>query len=531
MDNRVSTTEPPSSPLAAQNPQVYRWLVAVAVMASAVMELVDTSAVNVSIPYIAGNLSASIDEATWVLTSYLVSNAIVLPLTGWLASRFGRKRLLMTAVAGFTVASMLCGLAPTLPVLIVCRVLQGAFGGTLQPTTRAILLETFPREERGHAMAMWGVGIVVAPIIAPVLGGWLTTDYSWRWVFFINLPVSIAGLILVHMYVFDPPYLRRTTKGIDYWGLGMLVTGIGALQVMLDKGQEADWFTSRFIVALAVIAVAGLVAFVIWELVARDPMVHLRLVKYRTFGAAVGISIVLFFVLYGSILLLPLFMQEVLNFPAITAGVWNAPRGIATMILMPVAGILIGRRWDMRALLFGGILFSAVGMLYFSFLNGNAGPWSFLLPQVLMGAGLSFVFVPFATISVDPIPNEEMGYATSITGLTRNLGAGFGISVAATMIQRRKQVHQSRLVAHINATNPLSSSMLSAMQHHLHLAGSSLSTANHQSLAAIYAIVLRQASVLSYMDAFRLLAVLFVLVSPIVWIMRKPRFKHEGGGE
>lgn len=498
-------------------------------MASAVMELVDTSAVNVSIPYIAGNLSASIDEATWVLTSYLVSNAVVLPLTGWLASRFGRKRLLLTAVAGFTVASILCGFAPSLPVLILCRILQGAFGGTLQPTTRAILLETFPREERGKAMAMWGVGIVVAPIVAPVLGGWLTTDYSWRWVFFINLPVSIAGLILVHLYVFDPPYLPRTKKGIDYWGLGMLVTGIASLQIVLDKGQESDWFSSRFIVALAIIAVLGLAAFVIWELVARDPMVHLHLLKYRTFATAVVISIVLFFVLYGSILLLPLFMQEVLNFPAITAGVWNCPRGIATMALMPLAGYLIGRRWDMRALLFSGILVSAIGVLWFSYLNPSTGPWNFLWPQIVMGAGLGFVFVPFATITVDPIPNEEMGFATSITGLTRNLGAGFGISIAATMLQRRDQIHQVRLAAHVNPSNPRFTALLSALQAHFHQEGASLSSSRHQAVGAVYGIVRHQASVLSYLDSFRILAILFVAVLPLVWIMRKPSFKKPAG--
>lgn len=498
-------------------------------MASAVMELVDTSAVNVSIPYIAGNLSASIDEATWVLTSYLVSNAIVLPLTGWLASRFGRKRLLLTAVAGFTVSSMLCGLAPTLPTLILCRILQGAFGGTLQPTTRAILLETFPREERGKAMAMWGVGIVVAPIVAPVLGGWLTTDYSWRWVFFINLPVSIAGLILVQLYVFDPPYLQRTRKSIDYWGLGMLVTGIAALQIVLDKGQESDWFGSRFIVALAIVAVAGLAAFIIWEIFAPDPMVHLHLLKYRTFAAAVVLSVVLFFVLYGSILLLPLFMQEVLNFPAITAGVWNCPRGIATMAIMPIAGYLIGRRWDMRALLFSGILVSAAGVLWFSYLNPSTGPWNFLWPQIVMGAGLGFVFVPFATISVDPIPNEEMGYATSITGLTRNLGAGFGIAIAATLLERRDQIHQVRLAAHINPSNPRFNSLLSAMESHFHQQGAGLFTARHQAMGALYGMVQHQASVLSYLDSFRILAVMFVAVVPLVWVMRKPRFKSPHG--
>jgi DHA2 family multidrug resistance protein len=518
-----------SSRFSPENEKFYRWLVAIAVMLSAVMELVDTSAVNVSIPYIAGNLSASIDEATWVLTSYLVSNAVVLPLTGWLASRFGRKRLLMTAVTGFTAASILCGLAPTLSFLILFRVLQGAFGGSLQPTTRAILLESFPREERGHAMAMWGVGVVVAPIVAPVLGGWLTTDHSWRWVFFINLPVSIAGLLLVKLFVFDPPYLRRTTERVDYWGLGMLVTGIAALQVVLDKGQESDWFGSHFIVTLTLLAAISLVTFVVWELYTDRPMVHLRLLKYRTFGAAVFLSIVLFFVLYGSILLLPLFMQEVLSFPAITAGVWNCPRGIVTMALMPLVGFLIGRRLDMRAMLFSGILVSAVGVLSFSFLDRNAGPWNFLWPQVIMGAGLAFVFVPYSTISVDPIPNEEMGFATSITGLTRNIGASFGISIAATLLYRRDQIHQDRLVAHANPMNLKFETLLSGLQSSFVRQGFDLSTAGHQAMSEIYTVIRHQASVLSYLDSFRILAILFVLVAPLVWIMRKPHFKTEGG--
>jgi MFS transporter, DHA2 family, multidrug resistance protein len=518
-----------SSRFSPENEKFYRWVVAIAVMMSAVMELVDTSAVNVSIPYIAGNLSASIDEATWVLTSYLVSNAVVLPLTGWLASRVGRKRLLMTAIIGFTAASVLCGFAPTLPLLIVFRVLQGAFGGSLQPTTRAILLESFPREERGHAMAMWGVGVVVAPIVAPVLGGWLTTDHSWRWVFFINIPVSVVGLLLVKLFVFDPPYFRRTKEGVDYWGLGMLVTGIASLQVVLDKGQESDWFGSHFIVTLTAVAAISLVSFVVWELYTDRPMVHLRLLKHRTFSAAVFLSIVMFFVLYGSILLLPLFMQEILDFPAITAGVWNCPRGIATMILMPLVGFLIGRRWDMRALLFSGMLVSAVGVLSFSFLDLNAGPWNFLWPQIIMGAGLAFVFVPYSTISVDPIPNEEMGFATSITGLTRNIGASFGISIAATLLSRLDQKHQDRLVAHVNAMSLKSQSLLSALQSRFVRQGSDLATASQQALEQVYSMVRHQASVLSYLDSFRLLALLFLAVAPLVWLMRKPHFKTQGG--
>lgn len=506
-----------------------RWMIAIAVMASAVMELVDTSAVNVSIPYMAGNLSASIDEATWVLTSYLVSNAIMLPLTGWLSARFGRKRLLLTAVTGFTCASILCGLAPSLPLLISFRVLQGGFGGLLQPITRAILLESFPREERGHAMAMWGVGIVVAPIVAPLLGGWLTTDYSWRWVFFINVPVSIFALTMVNAYVFDPSYLKRIKQGADTWGIILLAFGIAALQVVLDKGQEADWFSSHLIVVGAVIAAVCLVAFVIWELRAPNPVVHLRLLKYRTFGTACALSLILFFVLYGSILLLPLFMQEVLNFPAVTAGVWNMPRGIATMIGMPIVGILIGKRWDMRGMLFCGLVASAIGVLMFGQLNGQSGPWGFFWPQIVMGAGLSLVFVPFATISVDPIPNPEMGYATSITGLTRNLGSSFGISVMATALSRGEQAHHARLVAHVNSANPISSMLHSAIAQGLLRDGSSIAQAAQQAWGVLQGEVMRQATVLSYLDAFRALAIIFFIASPLVFLMKQPKFDKGAG--
>lgn len=501
-----------------------RWLIAIAVMSSAVMELVDTSAVNVSIPYIAGNLSASVTEATWVLTSYLVSNAIILPLTGWMASRFGRKRLLLTAVVGFSAASTLCGLAPTLNLLIAFRVLQGLFGGSLQPMTRAILLETFPREQRGHAMAFWGLGIVVAPILAPVLGGWLTTDYTWRWVFFINIPVSVFGWAMVKMYVFDPPYLQRTRSGVDYWGIGLLAVGTGSLQILLDKGQEVDWFASHLIVVLSVIAVGALCAFVVWELRAEHPVVHLRLLRYRTFATASCLSLVLFFVLYGSILLLPLFMQEVLQFPAITAGIWNMPRGIATMVLMPVVGYLIGKRWDMRALLFTGLLVSAWGVWMFAHLSGGASPWNFLWPQVLMGAGLSCVFVPFTTISVDPIPNPEMGYATSITSYTRNVGSSVGISIMATLLARGKQAHQAQLIHDLTPASARVNQLHSALTRQLVMAGSSVATAGQQAWHVMFDVLARQATVLSYLDTFRTLAVLFIVVSPAVWLMRQPHF-------
>ena len=497
-------------------------------MVSAVMELMDTSAVNVSLPYIAGNLAATTTEATWVLTSYLISNAIVLPLAGWLANYFGRKRLLMLAVGGFTISSMLCGIAPSLPLLITFRVLQGATGGSLQPTSRAILLETFPREERGNAMALWGVGIVVAPILAPLLGGWLTTDFSWRWVFFINLPISIAGLILLQLFVHDPPYIRRGSLRMDYWGLSMLVTGIAALQIMLDRGQEDGWFGSHFIVTLAVIAVICLTTFVIWELRSKHPLVHFHLLKFRTFAVGATLSAILGFVLFGSIVLLPLYMQELLGFPAITAGFWNSPRGIATMVLMPVSGFLIGRRWDMRAMMFTGLLASAVGIFWFSLLNLNAGPQSFLWPQILMGAGLSLVFPPLATMTVDPIPSEEMGYATSITSLMRNIGASVGISFVATELARSRQKHQTRLVAHLTAASPAMRNFMAGMKVTLLRQGANSVKAGQQALEMLYRLTLQQAAVLSYLDAFRLLAIFFLVVAPLPWLMHHAG--HKGGG-
>jgi DHA2 family multidrug resistance protein len=414
----------------------------------------------------------------------------------------------------------LCGLAPTLLLLIFFRVLQGAAGGSLQPATRAILLETFPREQRGHAMAFFGVGIVVAPILAPVLGGWLTTNHSWRWIFFINVPVCIAGLILLEMFVHDPPYIQRGTLKMDYWGLGLLVTGIGSLQVMLDKGQEDDWFSSHFIVTLAVIAVVCLTLFVILELRAKQPLVHFRLLKYRTFATGTAISATLGFVLYGSIVLIPLFMQELLGFPAITAGFWNSPRGIATMILMPVAGWLIDRGWDMRGMIFTGMLVAVAGVWGFSLLNLNAGPWNFVLPEMMMGAGLAIVFPPLATITVDPIPTHEMGYATSVISSMRNIGASIGISIVTTELARNRQAQQMTLATHVTPENPAAQNVLNGLQAHFLQHGAGPVQATHQALGTIYQTVSQQTAVLSYLHGFRMLGIVFAVVAPLVWIMR-----------
>jgi DHA2 family multidrug resistance protein len=314
---------------------------------------------------------------------------------------------------------------------------------------------------------------------------------------------------------------------MDYWGLGMLVTGIAALQVMLDKGQEDDWFGSHFILTLAVIAVVCLTVFVIWELKSKHPLVHFRLLKFRTFAVGTSLSAILGFVLYGSIVLIPLFMQELLGFPAITAGFWNSPRGLATMALMPLAGFLIGRRWDMRAMLFVGMLVSAVGVYSFSLLDLSAGPWNFVWPQILMGAGLSFTFVPLATITVDPIPSEEMGYATSVIALLRNIGASVGISIVATVLSRSRQAHQTRLVANVTGSSNILRNTIAGLRADFLSHGVGAVQATKEAMAMVYRMALQQAAVLSYIDGFRLLAVLFAIAAPLVWIMRKPHYKSE----
>src|ERR1051326_9211129 len=337
-----------------EHKHVNPWIVAISVMFCTFMEVLDTTVVNVSLPHIAGNLSATIDEATWVLTSYLVANAIILPITGWLSNHFGRKRLLMFSVIGFTASSFLCGAAPNLTMLVIFRLLQGTCGGSLAPLSQAVLLEAFPAEARGKAMGFWGLGIVVAPVLGPVLGGWLTDSYSWRWVFYINLPVGIASIFMVQMFVFDPPYIRRSDARVDWWGIGMLTIWIGALQLVFDTGPELDWFGSHFITMLVVISVVFMIAFLIRELMAEHPVVNLSIFKLRSYSAGVFLMTVLGFVLYGSIVLLPIWLQTLLGYPATRAGFTMAPRGLGSMIGMPLVGIFVSR-FAPRKVLAGGL--------------------------------------------------------------------------------------------------------------------------------------------------------------------------------
>jgi MFS transporter, DHA2 family, multidrug resistance protein len=507
------------------NPQhVNPWIIAIAVMLSTFMEVLDTTVVNVSLPHIAGSLSATVDEATWTLTSYLVSNAIILPLTGWLSNFFGRKRMLMMSVTGFTVASFLCGLAPSLPFLIVCRVIQGACGGGLQPISQAVLLESFKPEDRGKAMGFWGLGIVVAPLLGPVLGGWLTDSYSWRWVFYINVPIGLASIIMTRLFVFDPPYIRRASSRIDYWGIGMLAVGIGMLQIVLDKGQEKDWFATTWISVVAVLAAIALATFIVYELRVHEPVVNLRVFTNRSYSTGVFLMAMLGVGLYGTTVLIPLVLQTLLGYPALQAGIAMAPRGLGSFIAMPMVGLLIAKV-DPRKLLTIGMCVCALTLYQFSQLNLQAGYWDFFWPQFEMGLALGCVFVPLTTISMSPIPKETMGNATSLFNLVRNLGGSIGISAVNTVQLRRAQANINTLGSHVNPYNASARNMLGALHNMFMSKGADTVHAAQRADAAVFHMVEHQANMLAYNTVFRLLAGLFMLLIPFILLMHRPATK------
>ena len=509
--------------------QINPWLIAVSVMFATFMEVLDTTVVNVSLPHIAGNLSVSIDEATWALTSYLVANAIILPMTGWLASMFGRKNLLMLSVVGFTAASFLCGLAPTLGSLIFFRILQGATGGALQPLSQAVLLEAFAPQDRGKAMGFWALGIVVAPILGPVLGGWLTDNYSWRWVFYINIPVGIASLVMTKMYIFDPPYLKAQSRKVDYWGIGMLAVGIGALQIVLDKGQEEDWFSSNMILILAVVSAVTLAALIWHLLVTDDPIVDLRVFKERSYAVGVFLMTVVGFVLYGSMVLLPVMLQTLLGYPPLQAGIAMAPRGIGSFFMMPLTGLMTGK-FDARKLLTTGLMVGGLTLIWLSLLNLQAGYWDIFWPQLLQGVGMSLLFVPLTTISMDSIPREKMGNATSLFNLMRNIGGSIGIAMTGTMLARHSQAASSMLGSNVTAYDPASQSMLDGLRLSFMAAGADAATATARANAALFGMIQRQATMVSFVGIFQLLGILFIALVPLVLLMKRPKARGPAAG-
>ena len=522
----MATLETPAAGAATPvpwTPSVSPWLIAATVMLATFMEVLDTSIANVSLPHIAGSLSATVDESTWVLTSYLISNAIVLPLTGWLSMLFGRKRLFIGCVIIFTISSFLCGLAPNLPLLIFFRILQGAGGGGLQPISQAILVESFSRKKQGMAMAVYGMGVVVAPIIGPTLGGWITDSFSWRWIFFINVPVGVLAILMTLALVQDPPYMiRRTLKQglkIDFIGLGLLSVGLGFLQVMLDKGQTDDWFESRFIVTCAVLGVLGLVGVILWELRQPEPLVDLRLFAQRNYSMATFMMFAMGVVMYGTTVLLPILLQTQMGYTAQWAGLVLSPGGLMTLFVMPLVGRLLGI-FQPRWLVVCGLIILAAGMFRLSQLSLEAGFWTFVTTWTISRAGMPFLFVPINVMAFAYVPREKTNNATGLINLTRNLGGSVGISLVAAAQNRLAQVSQNSLSGHITAINPAYAARLHNLQGSLQAAGSDPVQAAHQAQALLYNQLLRQSAMVSYIDVFRILAWICVGLIPLMFLMK-----------
>jgi DHA2 family multidrug resistance protein len=489
-------------------PKANPWVIAVVVAIAAFMEVLDTSIANVALPYIAGNLGASNDESTWVLTSYLVSNAIVLPISGWLAGMFGRKRFFMVCLAIFTVSSLLCGIAPNLSAIILFRVLQGAGGGGLQPMAQAILADSFPPQKRGVAFALFGITTIIAPTIGPTLGGWITDNYSWRWIFLINLPVGILALFLILRVLEDPPWVKRAASAgvrIDYVGVGLLVVGVGALQIMLDKGQEEDWFGSPFIVTLALLAAAGLVSLVVWEWFHKAPIVDVRLFRNANFLGANFMMFVLGIMLFSSLVMMPQFLQTLMGYSAESAGLVLSGGGFVLLFLMPVIGALSSRVQARYLIAFGWFVLALA--LYYSTQTLNLG-LSFESASLLRVAqvfGLAFLFVPINLASYIGMAPEKSNSVAGLVNFMRNIGASIGTSMVTTVIARRAQFRQLSLVAHTSLAQVPFTQAVEALSRRLGASGLDASRATSQAYARVYGVVIRQATALAYVDAFWIL--------------------------
>jgi MFS transporter, DHA2 family, multidrug resistance protein len=507
-----------------RSPDINPWIIAMTVMLATFMEVLDTSVANVSLPHIAGSLSASVNESTWVLTSYLVANAIILPMGAWFSTLFGRKRFYMGCVALFTVSSCLCGLAPSLPLLILFRIMQGLGGGALQPISQAILVESFPREKHGMAMAVYGMGVVVAPVIGPTLGGWITDNYSWRWIFFINIPVGLLSLALTSMLIFDPPYIvRRGFKDglrIDYAGLGLLALGLGALEIVLDEGQREDWFSSGFIVVAAVLAVVCLVSVVLWELRQKQPVIDFRILKERNFMLATVSMLVLGFVLYGSTTLLPLFLQTLLGYTALLSGLVLSPGGIVICLCMPLVGILL-HRFQARWLVIFGVLVSSFGLFAMARFTLDIDYGAAVWGRIVQSLGLAFLFVPISAAAFAFIPRERANYATGLFNLARNIGGSSGIATVTTLLARRSQVHQQVLTAHLTPLDAPYREALRQTGAMLQSHGASAADAAGQAQGLLYGTLQRQSGMLAFADAFRVMGVLFLMIIPLMFLMKR----------
>src|SRR6266568_4806974 len=491
-------------------PKANPWIIGVVVSLAAFMEVLDTSIANVALPHIAGNLAASNDQSTWVLTSYLVSNAIVLPISGWLVGLFGRKRFFITCIVIFTISSFLCGIAPSLGTLLIFRVLQGAGGGGLQPMAQAILADTFPPEKRGLAFALYGITAIMAPTIGPTLGGWLTDNYSWRWIFYINLPVGILALFLVYRQIEDPPWAKGVSGAgikIDYIGVALLTLGVGALQVMLDKGQEEDWFGSHFILVLAILACVGLVSLVIWEWRRKDPIIEVRLFKNLNFLGANFMMFILGIMLFSSLVMMPQFLQTLMGYTAESAGLVLSGGGLLLLFLMPLAGTLASKVQARYIIAFGWLALSAA--MYYSTQRLNLGIsfGSASLLRMMQVFGLGFLFVPINLISYVGMPAQKSNSVAGLVNFMRNIGASIGTSMVTTLIARRAQFHHVNLAAHFTPGQPAFTLAARGLASRLGISGLDASRAATQAYGRLYRALIGQATTLAYIDTYWVLAV------------------------
>ena len=529
MSRAAGASPIPASP-AQWYPAVNPWLIAVAVISAMFMVVLDTSIAAVALPYIAGNLGATQNEATWVLTSYLVSNAIVLPASAWFSRLFGRKRLLLVCIALFTFSSILCGFSTSIQMLVVARVLQGVGGGVMQPLSQSILLESFPPAKRGAAMAVYGFGVIFAPIIGPTLGGWLTDAYSWRWIFLINFPVGILSVFMVLWWIEDPPYIRATRPGrIDGIGFALMALWLGTLQITLDKGQEADWFSAVWLRWFVVISGLAMLAFIVREMKTEHPIVDLRILKDRNFVVGSVMYAMFGAALYAMIAMQPLFLQSLLHYTAYDSGLTVSPRGFGSFIALLLVGPLVARV-SQRMLVAVGFLALALSAFWFSQMNLQVSMSSIVPVNILNGFGAGFVFVPLTTVSLGMLRNEQMANATGIQNLLRNIGSAVGLSFVSTMLERYAQTHQMLMVDHLSPLNPVYQQKLAFLQH-IFESRFSPADALHRAQAFLYGILLQQSVYWSFMNLFYLVAGLLLLCAVGVLLLKPVRAVHAGAAE
>jgi DHA2 family multidrug resistance protein len=516
----------------ANTKNVNPWLIAMTVSMATFMEVMDTSIANVALRHIAGSVAADQSQATWVLTSYLVSNAIVVPISGWLASVIGRKRFYMICVAVFTISSFLCGIAPSLGILLTCRVLQGLGGGGLAPSEQAILTDTFPAAQRGLAFAVYGVAVVVAPALGPALGGWITDTYSWRWIFFINIPVGILSLILTYLLVQDSPGAKkeheRATRGgirVDYPGMAFVAIGLGSLQIVLDKGQQDDWFGSTFVTVFAALAAIGIIGLIVWELwFAKEPVVDLPLLRDRGFCFSNMMMFCTLFVLLATTQMLPQFVQQLLPYNATKAGLILMPGGLIMMLLMPVAGFLV-RKIQPKYLICLGFLISSLALYHLASFNTLVSFKVIAVARIFQACGFAFLFVPIQTLAYSDLPPGKSNNASALINLMRNLGGSVGISVGTTLLARRSQIHQDRLVSHLTTTSYAFQNGLHHLTQRFTDHGVAPNEATERALAVINRQVQTQSAMLSYLDTFIVLAIACLIAAALTSLLKEMDLK------